>query len=153
MTDAVDKIIKTPIGMYFVQLQVDNPSLLGSPILELSLSVVEATGVADGWGKIGRAVTPEAPAVNIPQITGRVFQTGFDDDLLLVHLTGEFIASVPEGIGTYVGPFSAAFAVSRDWKGTGAFAYGRFHSERCDVANLGGQARKGSAADADLVTA
>ena len=154
MDGTVGKIINKPIGMYFVRLRVENPILLGSPILDLSLSVIEATGLVNGFGDISNSVTPEAPSVHIPQVTGEVFQTGFGGNTLLVHLTGEYIASVrPPAIGTYQGPFSAAFAVERDWNGTGSFAFGRYQVTHCKVANLGEDARKAPVAAAERVTA
>ncbi len=154
MDGIVDKIINKPIGMYFVQLRVENEILLGSPTLDLSLSVIEATGVVNGFGDITNAVTPQSPAVHIPQVSGQIFQTGFGETMLLVHLTGEYIASVPPpAIGTYEGPFSAAFAVDRSWNGTGSFAYGRNHVTECKVANRAKSAGDAEVAPAERVTA
>jgi hypothetical protein len=124
------------MGLYLVQLTIDNPGLLGSPVLTLDLAVNAATGQVNGSGEISQSVTPQSPPYHLGQVTGHVFHTGFQNDTLLVHLTGEYLYSVPPpAIGTFVGPFSAGLAVDRSWTGKGSYSYGRHQVAQCRVRN------------------
>jgi hypothetical protein len=133
-----DSLVADSPALYLVRLRVANPILLGSPVLELQLAVNAATGAVTGAGDISQSITPQAPRVHVSQITGHIHHTGFGPDKLLVHLIGEYIwSATPPAIGTFVGPFSAALAVSHKWDGTGSFAYGRHEVTHCKVTNEG----------------
>jgi hypothetical protein len=124
-------------GLYLVALRVENPILLGSPILTLQLAVDAPTGQVNGRGDISQSVTPQEGAVHIPQVTGHILHTGFGSDTMLVHLTGEYVYNFPPpAIGSMELPFSAALAVQRDWDGKGSFAYGRRRVTHCTVTNI-----------------
>jgi len=56
---------------------------------------------------------------------------------LLVHVTGQYVVSVPPpGIGSYLAHFSAALAVAKDWNGKGSFEYSGHVITDCTVKNV-----------------
>jgi hypothetical protein len=124
-------------GLYLVALRVENPILLGSPVLTFNLAVDASTGQVNGRGDISQSVTPQEGAVHIPHVTGQILHTGFGVDTMLVHLTGEYVYNFPPpAIGSMELPFSAALAVRQDWDGKGSFAYGRRQVTHCSVTNI-----------------
>lgn len=116
-----------PIGYYIVKLRVapgDQP-IFGAPTLELNLGVDAPTGRVNGTAEITQALPPPYGQISIPQVTGQILHTGFGIDTLLVHVTGQYVVSVPPpAIGSYLAQFSAALAVDQSWNGKGTFTYG-----------------------------
>jgi hypothetical protein len=117
---------------------------IGEGALTLNLLVYPTSayfGLITGSGEISAAVEPKMPPVHIHQATG-MYQTRQNPKTLLVHVTGEYLESVPTpGRGSFVGPFSASCAVDTDWNGEGTFAYGRFQAGRCVVTRTGETSR------------
>ena len=134
------------IGTYQVSVRVDQPGLLGSPVLTLDLIVNAANNEITGRGEIGQSVTPTQGPYIMDQLTGTAFVSGFQNDMLIVHLEGEYAHSARHGMGTSIGPFSASLFLSRDWNGEGSYSYGRYHVSNCRAANTSEAAPK-----ADLV--
>lgn len=125
------------LGFYQVKLQVGHEGMPGAPILHLTLGVNASTGEVAGTAEITQALPPPYGSTVIPQVAGRIFQTDFGDNKLLVHVTGQYLVSVPPpAIGTYLADFSAALAVDKSWDGRGSFAYNRHVIADCAVKNV-----------------
>ena len=130
-----------PIGYYLVKLKVapgGGSPLPGAPVLHLTLGVNAPTGQINGSAEITQALPPPYGAVSIPQVTGQVLHTGFGQDNLLVHVSGEYVVSVPpSAIGSYLAKFSAALVVDGSWNGKGTFSYGTHTLTDCTVTKQG----------------
>ena len=126
-----------PIGYYLVKVDVkpgNGQPMPGAPILHLTLGVNAPTGQVNGSAEITQALPPPYGSISIPQVTGQVLHTGFGTDTLLVHVTGEYVVSVPPpAIGSYLAKFSAALAVDQGWDGKGTFSYGTHTLTDCAV--------------------
>ena len=125
------------VGFYQVKLQVQHDGFFGAPVLHLDLGVNAATGQVSGSATITQALPPPYGKTVIPYVTGALVHTGFGDDTLLVHFTGQYVVSVPPpAIGSYLAQFSAALAVSKDWNGKGSFTYNTHVISDCSVKNV-----------------
>lgn len=126
-----------PIGLYPVSLRVGHGNMPGAPTLTLNLLVNAPTGAVSGNALITQALPPPFGQTHIPQVTGNILHTGFGEDTLLVHVTGQYVVSVPPpAIGSYLAQFSAALAVDKAWSGTGTFTYGGHAITGCTVENV-----------------
>lgn len=125
------------IGLYPVSLRVSHGDMPGAPTLTLNLLVNAPTGAVSGNAMITQALPPPYGQINIPQVTGGTYHTGFGEDTMLVHLTGQYVVSVPPpAIGSYLAHFSAALAVDRAWTGKGSYEYGGHVITDCTVENV-----------------
>lgn len=126
--------MSNPIGYYHVKLRVAQQGPVGAPVLHLNLGVDAPTGRIVGAAEIDQSLPPPYGKVLIPQVTGEIFHTGFGKDTRLVHLTGQYVVSLPPpAIGSYLAQFSTALAVDEDWNGKGSFNYGNHHVSGCQV--------------------
>ncbi len=125
------------LGFYEVKLQVGHGGMPGAPILHMTLGVNASTGEVAGTAEITQALPPPYGSMAIPHVAGRIFQTGFGGNELLVHVTGQYPESAtPPAIGTYQAEFSAALVVDRFWDGRGSFACNRDIIADCAVKNV-----------------
>ncbi|WP_242008114.1 DUF1842 domain-containing protein [Sphingomonas ginsenosidivorax] len=125
------------VGYYIVKLLVQHEGFMGAPVLHLDLGVNAVTGQVMGSAQITQALPPPYGNTVIPTVTGAILHTGFGEDTLLVHLTGDYVVSVPPpAIGSYLAHFSAALAVSKDWNGRGSFSYAHQVITGCTVENV-----------------
>ncbi|MDF7774956.1 DUF1842 domain-containing protein [Sphingomonas sp. AOB5] len=125
-----------PVGYYLVNLLVEQQGPVGAPALHLQLGVNAVTGQIMGSGEITQALPPPYGQTHLPQVTGSIFHTGFGQDTMLVHLSGQYVVSVPPpAIGSYLAQFSAALAVDKAWNGKGSFSYANHNVTGCEVTN------------------
>ncbi len=125
------------VGYYIVKLDVKHGGFAGAPTLHLDLGVNAVTGQVFGSAQITQALPPPYGTTIIPYVTGAILHTGFGQDTLLVHLTGQYIVSVPPpAIGSYLAHFSVALAVAKDWNGKGSFEYNGHVITDCTVKNV-----------------
>ncbi|WP_044330438.1 DUF1842 domain-containing protein [Sphingomonas hengshuiensis] len=130
------------VGYYIVKLLVERAGLLGAPALRLNLGVDAGAGKVTGSGEITQSLPPPYGEITIHQLAGDVLHTGFGQDTRLVHLTGQYLVSVPPpAIGTYLAQFSAALAVDASWNGSGSFQYGTNTVSGCTVTNVSEEAK------------
>ncbi|WP_448663659.1 DUF1842 domain-containing protein [Sphingomonas sp. CJ20] len=125
------------VGYYMVKLLVEQQGPVGAPALHLNLGVDAVTGKVTGIGEITQSLPPPYGEITIPQVSGEIFHTGLGKDTQLVHLTGQYVVSVPPpAIGSYLAQFSAALAVDNSWNGSGSFQYGGHTVSGCKVTNV-----------------
>ena len=125
------------LGFYQVKLRVGHEGLAGAQTLHLTLGVNASTGEVAGTAEITQALPPPYGHTVIPQAAGYIFHTGFGQDELLVHVTGQYPESAtPPAIGTSQAEFSVALVVDRSWNGRGSFAYDREVIADCAVKNV-----------------
>jgi len=125
------------IGLYPVKLLVEQSGMAGAPTLHLNLLVNAPTGQVNGTAEITQALPPPYGSTHIPQVTGHILHTGFGEDTLLVHLTGEYVVSLPPpAIGSYLAKFSTALVVNRAWNGRGSYVYGNHAVTDATVHNV-----------------
>ncbi len=125
------------VGYYIVKLDVQHAGFAGAPKLHLDLGVNATTGQVSGSAQITQALPPPYGTTIIPYVTGAILHTGFGQDTLLVHVTGQYLVSFPPpAIGSYLAPFSVALAVAKDWNGKGSFEYANHVITDCTVKNV-----------------
>lgn len=94
-----------------------------SMTIELTADPVSSTihGQANGTFLEGTQHPPRFTAIT----SGHMHSTGLGHVTKVGAVSGQAIVSVaPPGIGAYIAPFSASFAVDNDWNGTGKFSIG-----------------------------
>jgi hypothetical protein len=97
----------------------------GSMTLELTVDPVSSTihGRANGTILEGTQYAPNFTAIP----SGHMHSTGLGHVTKVGAVSGQAMVSAPPpGIGTYLAPFSASFAVDNDWNGTGKFSVGDY---------------------------
>lgn len=126
-------------GLYRVTLNVSPGQMPGAPTLNLDLTVFAPNGTVNGVATITQALPPPYGHLSFP-VSGSIYHTGFGQDTQLVHLTGQYVVSVPPpAIGSYLAHFSAALAVDQSWDGKGSYEYGGRVVPNCTVENVSQQ--------------
>ncbi|MGA9583350.1 MAG: DUF1842 domain-containing protein [Allosphingosinicella sp.] len=126
------------VGYYLIKALVARENMAGSPELHLTLGVDSTSGQANGSAEITQALPPPYGTTHVPQVTGSVRHLGFNNDLRVVAVKGQYVVSVPPpAIGSYLANFSAVLVLQPDGSGEGSFSYGDHDITGCTVTNEG----------------